>query len=92
MTMPTNNREALLLAHKLAITAPDEDSFYKVAPMIEDLSRTINKKEIKEIIFEAIAKYAEIKISNSQSATSWRDVNLMPQISPDYQRLISQWA
>ena len=60
--------------------------------MIEDLSRTINKKEIKEIIFEAIAKYAEIKINNSQSATSWRDVNLMPQISPDYQRLISQWA
>ena len=87
-----NNREALLLAHKLAITAPDEDSFYKVAPMIEDLSRTINKKEIKEIIFEAIAKYAKMEICNSQSATSWLDINLMPQISPDYQRLISQWA
>jgi len=91
MTMPTNNQEALLLAHKLAITAPDQESFDKVAPMIKDLSKGMRKKDIKEIIFEAIALYAKMEISNRQSATTCRDINIIPQITPDYQRLISQW-
>jgi len=92
MTILKNNQEALLLAHKLAITAPDQESFDKVAPMIKDLSKRMRKKEIKEIIFEAVALYAEIEIGNSQSDTSCKYVKLMPQISPDYKRLISQWS
>ncbi len=91
MTIPKNNQEALFHAHKLAITAPDQESFDKVAPMIKDLSKGMSKKDIKEIIFRAIAIYARMEVTNSQTATTWRDVHIIPQITPDYQRLISQW-
>ncbi len=49
MTAPKNDREALVLALKLAITAPNETDFREVMRMAEVLAECLPVEEVEAI-------------------------------------------